>query len=316
MNKDSKIYVAGHTGLAGSAIVRELEGRGYNNVIVRTHDELDLTQGIDCDLLDDAYIFMCAAHAGGIKEAIDNPVDMLHDNLRIQNWVIPYAGERKAKKLLFLGSSCIYPVDAPQPYREEQLGTGKTDENWSYAIAKIVGIELCRSMYTQYGCNFITAIPCNLYGFNDSFDLDKSHVIPALIRKLHTAKINNESSAEVWGDGHVRREFLHTSDFARNCVTLMEECDYDDLYNGVINMGSGYDISIIDLAMMMRDVVGYRGQVKFNGEMAGVRSKLLDCTRMNDLGLHAKKSLFDGLTEVYAEYQETHCMQGMRGYID
>jgi len=307
MNKNSKIYVAGHKGLAGSAIVRELKRKGYENIIYETHWDLDLTETPHVKLFFEEekpeYIFNCAAHAGGIKEAIDKPAEMLIDNLRIQNNIVEYCKENGVKKLLNLGSSCIYPVNAPQPYKEEQLGTGRTDENWSYAIAKLAGIELCRAYHKQYGCNFITAIPCNLYGINDNFDLDKAHVIPALIRKIHEA----DFECEVWGNGEVNREFLYVDDFAKAAVMLMENYNYEDLYDGVINIGNGNETIIYELAGIIRNIINPLAHltIYFNElNPSGVKSKLLNSTRIKALGWQPKTSLEEGIKKTYEWYKE------------
>lgn len=323
MKKNSKIYVAGHNGLAGSSIVRELKKRGYENIVTRPHntDEkwfhqevmprneegMDLCSSFHIQMFfkneQPEYVFDCAAHAGGIREAITNPVEMLSENLRIQINIMAQSFNR-VKKLLFLGSSCIYPVNGEQPYKEEQLGTGKTDENWSYAIAKLAGIELARAYHRQYNCNFIVAIPCNLFGPGDNYDLDRAHVIPALIRKIHEAKENGDDFVEAWGTGHVKREFLHTADFANACVGLMENQNYDDLYDGVINIGSDSECSILDLAGRIRHIIGYKGQIKFNGDMIGVESKLLDSTRLAAFGWRPQICLNEGLEKVYEGYKE------------
>ena len=305
MDKDTRIYVTGHTGLAGSAVYRELVSRGYKNIITYTHDEFDLTNtGDTFEAFINAspeVVINCAAHAGGIKEAIDKPVQMLKDNLRIQTNIIEVCYEYGVSKLINLASSCIYPVDAPQPYTEEQLGDGKTDENWSYAIAKLAGIELCRAYHRQYGSDFISVVPCNMYGFNDNFNLHNSHVIPALISKFH----NQDFS--VWGNGKVKREFIYSDDFAKAVVMLMEECSYNDLHDGVINIGTGKDITIDALACTVNDIINHRIYTAKTFELSephGVKSKLMDCSRINALGWRAETSLYDGIRVTYNWYKD------------
>ena len=303
MNKDSRIYVAGATGLAGSAIYRELVSKGYTNIITK---RVDLRQIADTFILfvleEPEYVFLSAAHAGGIKEAIDNPVEMLSDNLLIQTNVINHCHEFGVKKLIFLGSSCIYPVDATQPYKECDLGKGRTDENWSYAVAKLAGVELCRAYNKQYGSNFMSVMPCNLYGYNDNFDLDKAHVIPALMRKF----IENET-VEVWGSrgGYFktpRREFLFSDDFAKACVMLMESRDYSDLHDGIVNIGSGYDVEIDNIIHHLNRIVGKREIIYNDKQPGGIESKLLDINLIKSLGWKPETELYEGIEKVYADY--------------
>lgn len=299
MEKDSRIYVAGYTGLTGSAVVRELKRKGYTNIITG-RPELRNQAYTDFWFFDNKieYVFNCAAHAGGILEAITAQGAMIYDNIMIQSNIIEACRKFKIKKLMNLASSCIYPVDAEQPYTEEQLGDGKTDENWSYAIAKLAGIEMCRGYHKQYGCNFMTAIPCNLYGENDNFDPDKSHVIPALIRKFHEADM-----IEVWGDGKALREFLYVDDFARGVVMLMEDYNYEDLYDGVINMGSGYDLSIDELITFIREIVANKEYLYNIAKPKGIPSKLMDSSRMNYLGWYPEVDLFEGIVKAYEWYK-------------
>ena len=246
------------------------------------------------------YVFLAAAHAGGIKEAIEKPVEMLSDNLLIQTNLINACHEYGVKKLINLGSSCLYPVDGKQPYKEEQLGTGKTDENWSYAVAKLAGVELCRAYHRQYGDNFMTVMPCNLYGINDKFG-ENAHVIPSLIEKCHK---NDE--VIMWGKPETRREFLFSDDLAKACVMLMEDHNYDDLFDGVINVGSGIETTIQKLCLKITQVVQKEVIFYFKGkEPCGVPSKLMDSSRMRALGWEPTTSLEDGLKEVYRWYIET-----------
>ncbi len=312
MKKDSRIYVAGHTGMAGSAIVRELERKGYENILAESSHDYDLTGEDDVEGLFNKhipeYVFLAAAHAGGIKEAIDKPGEMLYHNILIQTNVIEACRTLKVKKLINLGSSCMYPIRATQPYREEYIGDGKTDENWSYAVAKLAGLELCRAYHRQYGCNFMTVLPCNMYGYNDSFDLDKAHVIPALIRKFHEG-----NTVEVWGHNpenntphhkaggglySPHREFLWSDDFAEAVVMLMEKHDYDDLYDGVINIGYGLDVEIQTVLWHLQMVIGKREIVWNPDKPLGVRSKLLDISRIKALGWESKTSLREGLEKL------------------
>ncbi|MCK5604840.1 GDP-L-fucose synthase [Candidatus Pacearchaeota archaeon] len=304
MNKTSRIYVAGHSGLVGSAIVRELERRGYtvgpkeSGGDLRNSEHLEL----DWEFKESEYIFMCAAHAGGIKEAISNPADMLADNMLMIGNVLKYAHEYGVKKLINFASSCIYPVDGPQPYKEKQIGTGRTDENWAYAIAKIAGVELCHSYYRQYGSNFISVVPCNVYGLNDNFDPETSHVIPALIRKFHEAKEKKETYVNIWGSGEAMREFIYSDDLAAITVSLMEHVEYDDI-DGVINVGVGGDITIYKLALLIASVV-YPGAVILRDFDApnGVLRKLMDISKMKQWGYKAETPLLEGIKKVYDDY--------------
>lgn len=294
MKKNSKIYVAGHTGLVGSAIVRELKRKEYDNII--TIVGIDLRKPLS---LQAEYVFNCAAHAGGISEAINKPAEMIRDNLLIQTNVIDACKQAGVKKLLNLGSSCIYPVNGKQPYTEEQLGTGKTDENWSYAIAKLAGIEMCRAYYRQYGCNFMMAIPCNLYGPDDNFG-ENGHIIPSLIRKMY--EWDGTDDVEVWWNGFRYREFLYVDDFAKAAVMLMERYNYDDLHDGVINMGSQQEIEIKDLANIIRNIVDTGITFRFIDGLSGVLSKLMDSSRINALGWEPKTSLREGIEKTYRWY--------------
>lgn len=264
MEKNSRIYVAGHRGLVGSAIVRNLEANGFTNIITRTHAELDLTNQADVRKFFEEerpeYVFLAAAKVGGIHANNTYPADFIYDNLMIQNNVIKAAHDFKVTKLLFLGSTCIYPKMAPQPIREEYLLTGALEEtNEAYAVAKIAGLEMCKFFKRQYGDNFISCMPTNLYGPNDNFDLKNSHVLPALIRKFHEAKVNGSEVVEVWGTGTPLREFIYVDDMAAACVFLMEN------YNGEqhVNIGTGEEVSIRQLAETVKEVVGFEGELVF-----------------------------------------------------
>jgi len=283
--------------------VRELRRKGYTNLIGYRVDLTQRRQTYELFIKEHPeYVFNCAAHAGGIMEAINKPAEMLLDNLLIQANLTECCKEFNVKKFLNIGSSCIYPVDGEQPYREEQLGTGKTDENWSYAVAKLAGIELCRAYHKQYGCNFMTVIPCNLYGPNDNFG-DNGHVIPMLIRKFHEA---NGNDVTIWGDGEARREFLYVDDFAKCAVWLMEIWDYSDLYDGSVNIGSGKEIPIWKLAQMICQETKWKfGQTIYeSGTPSGVPSKLMDSTIIRHLGWKPKTSLAEGISKVYEWYKE------------
>jgi len=246
------------------------------------------------------YVFGAAAHAGGIMEAITKPAEMLLDNLLIQSNITEACRAFDVKKFLNIGSSCIYPVDGEQPYREEQLGTGKTDENWSYAVAKLAGIELCRAYHKQYGCNFMTAIPCNMYGINDNFG-DNGHVIPMLIRKFH-----EENEVEIWGTGKALREFLYVDDFAECAVMLMEKYNYEDLYDGAINVGVGKEILMSYLPYEIREIVKPNTAMWFNEKKpTGVISKILDSSRILKLGWKPKTSLQEGIRKTYEWYKNS-----------
>ena len=304
MNKDSKIFVAGHRGMVGSAIVKNLYEKGYHNLVTRTSKELDLRKQEDVKAFFAAekpeYVFLAAAKVGGILANNIYRADFLVDNLAIQLNVISQSYEHKVKKLLFLGSSCIYPKMAPQPLKEEYLLCNYLEEtNEPYAIAKIAGLKMCESYKLQYGCNFISIMPANLYGPNDNYNLQNSHVLPALIRKFHEAKINNQPRVEVWGSGKPMREFLHVDDLAEACYFLMMN------YNGLqfVNAGSGKDITIKDLAELIRDITGYSGELVFNPEKPdGTPRKLLDSSRINELGWKPKIGLREGITETYKRY--------------
>src|SRR5688572_9440397 len=303
MEKNSKIYIAGHRGMVGSAIMRRLQQEKFNNIVCRTSEELDLrNQQAVAGFFEKEkpeYVFLAAAKVGGILANNTFRAEFLYDNLMIQSNVIDSAWKNRVKKLLFLGSSCIYPKLAPQPLKEEYLLTGLLEPtNEPYAIAKIAGIKMCDAYRSQYGCNFISVMPTNLYGFNDNYDLVNSHVLPALLRKSHEAKINNKPEVTVWGTGKPRREFLHADDMADACFFLMEH------YNepGFINIGVGEDISIKELAEMIHEITGYKGKIVFDDTKPdGTLQKLLNVSRLSQLGWKASITLREGIKEVYRE---------------
>ncbi len=306
MEKESKIYVAGHRGLVGSAILHNLQAEGYNNLVIRTHRELDLCNQEEVRAFFEKerpeYIFLAAAKVGGILANSTYPADFIYNNIAIQIYAIHNAYLYGVKKLLFLGSSCIYPKFAPQPMKEEYLLTGILEPtNESYAIAKISGIKMCQAYNKQYGTNFISVMPTNLYGPGDNFDLEASHVLSALIRKFHEAKLSGQP-VTVWGTGTPRREFLYVNDLAEACVFLMNCYDGED----IINIGTGLDISIKELAGFISEVIGYRGEIIFDtGKPDGMQRKLLDVTRINSLGWKAKTDLREGIEKTYKWYLST-----------
>lgn len=308
MNKNSKIYVAGHKGLVGSAIVRNLETKGYTNIIYRTHKELDLTNQADVQAFfkeeQPEYVILAAAKVGGIHANNTYPADFIYDNLMIQNNVIKAAHDYKVKKLLFLGSTCIYPKMAPQPIREEYLLTGALEEtNEAYAVAKIAGLEMCKFFKRQYGDNFISCMPTNLYGPNDNFDLKSSHVLPALIRKFHEAKVNGSDTVEVWGTGTPLREFIYVDDMADACVFLMENYDGEQH----VNIGTGEEVSIRQLAETVKEVVGFEGELVFNTDMPdGTPRKLTTVDKLHGLGWKHKVSLNEGIRLAYEWFLENY----------
>lgn len=301
MEQASKIYVAGHRGMVGSAIVRRLQSAGYNNIVTRTSAELDLrNQQAVADFFAaerPEYVFLAAAKVGGILANNKYKAEFLYDNLMIQNNVIHQAYVNGVQKLMFLGSSCIYPKLAPQPLKEEYLLTGALEPtNEPYAIAKIAGIKMCDAYRFQYGCNFISVMPTNLYGPNDNYDLNTSHVLPALIRKFHEAKQANATEVTVWGSGKPLREFLHADDLADACFFLMQH--YND--EGFVNIGVGEDISIADLALLIKKIVGYEGNIVWDSTKPdGTPRKLMDVSKLRGLGWQAKTSLEDGIKAVY-----------------
>ncbi|MCX8143126.1 MAG: GDP-L-fucose synthase [Bacteroidia bacterium] len=306
MNKDSKIYVAGHRGMVGSAILRKLQKEGYSNIITKTSQELDLRIQKDVDdffkLEKPEYVFLAAAKVGGILANNTYRAEFIYDNLMIQSNVIHSAYKYGVKKLLFLGSSCIYPKYAPQPMKEEYLLSGYLEPtNEPYAIAKITGIKTCEAYRHQYGCNFISAMPTNLYGPNDNYDLNNSHVLPALIRKFHEAKIYSKKEVIVWGTGNPRREFMHVDDLADACLFLM--LNYND--SQFVNVGTGKDISIRELAELIKTIVGYEGNIIFDTTKPdGTPRKLLDLNYMHSLGWHHKIELEEGIKMTYQDFLE------------
>jgi len=306
MELDSKIYVAGHKGLVGSAIVRNLIDKGYNNLILKTHKELDLTNQMQVQQFFEEYqpeyVFLAAAKVGGIYANNTYPAEFIYQNLMIQNNVIHNAYKYKVKKLLFLGSSCIYPKNCPQPIKEEYLLSGQLEPtNEAYAIAKISGIKMCQAYNKQYGTNFICAMPTNLYGPNDNFDLETSHVLPALIRKFHEAKINNKPFAEVWGDGTPRREFMHVDDLADACIFLMKS--YKD--NEIVNVGTGNDITIKELAKFIKKIVGYQGEIIWDiTKPNGTPIKLLDVSKLSRIGWRYSIDIGEGISNTYDWYKD------------
>jgi GDP-L-fucose synthase len=310
MRTADKIYVAGHRGLVGSAIMRRLQAGGYNNIITRTHDELDLTdqssvrsffaaEEPDC-------VFLAAAKVGGIQANNTYRADFIYQNLMIESNIIHAAYQNKVKKLLFLGSSCIYPKHAPQPMKEEYLLTGLLEPtNEPYAIAKIAGIKMCAAFNSQYGTNFISVMPTNLYGLGDNYDLQNSHVLPALIRKMHEAKERGNAEAVVWGSGTPRREFLYSDDLADACLFLIENVDACDI-GEFINIGVGHDTTIREVAELVTEVVGFRGRLVFDAAMPdGTPQKLLDITRLSKFGWRARTSFKEGVRHVYEDFLQT-----------
>ena len=304
MNKDSKIYVAGHNGMVGSSIVRKLKDLGYNNIITKSKKELDLTNQFQVNHFfhfeRPDYVFLAAAKVGGIKANDQFRGDFIYQNIMIQSNIIKASYDNKVKKLLFLGSSCIYPKMSPQPIKEEYLLTGLLEPtNDAYAIAKIAGIKMCQDFNKQYGTNYISVMPTNLYGPNDNYDLNNSHVLPAMIRKFHEAKLEGKDKVEIWGTGTPMREFLYVDDLAEACVYLMNNYNKSD----IVNIGTGQDITIKELALTVKEVVEYEGEIYFNTDMPdGTPRKLLDVSRLKDLGWEYKISLKDGIKKSYQDY--------------
>lgn len=307
MQIDDKIYIAGHRGMVGSAIVRNLQKRGFNNLMLKTSSELDLRNQMAVEGFfaenEPNYVFLSAAKVGGIVANNTYRGEFIYENLMIQNNVIHYAYKYGVKKLLFLGSSCIYPKMCPQPIKEEYLLSGYLEAtNEPYAIAKIAGLKMCESYRKQYGVEMISAMPTNLYGPNDNYDLNNSHVLPALIRKFHDAKAKNLASVEIWGTGSPMREFLHVDDLADACVFLME--NYSDEQH--VNVGTGVDVSIKELAEMVKELVGFKGQLLFNIDKPdGTPRKLLDVSKLHKLGWQHRLDLKEGILSVLSELEKT-----------
>lgn len=307
MKTTDKIYVAGHNGMVGSAIVRRLKTLGFDNIVVRSSKDLDLrNQQAVAEFFDTQkpdYVFLAAAKVGGIQANNVYRAEFLYDNLMIEANIINAAHSSNVDKLLFLGSSCIYPKLAPQPLKEDYLLTGELEPtNEPYAIAKIAGIKLCESYRRQYGANFISAMPTNLYGPNDNYDLQNSHVLPALLRKFHDAKKNGMPSVEIWGTGTPKREFLHVDDLAEACVFLMKDYDGEEW----LNIGTGEDISIKDLALLIKEVVGFEGELTFDSSKPdGTPRKLMDVTRLHNLGWKHQIELKEGIRKVYEDFKQS-----------
>lgn len=301
MKKNSKIYVAGHRGLMGSAILRALQNKGFTNLVTKTRQELDLLDQKQVAVFfqkeKPEYVFMAAAKVGGIMANSTQPAQFIYQNLTVQTNIIESAHKNGVKKLLFLGSSCIYPRLAPQPIREESLMTGPLEPtNRAYAVAKIAGIVMCQSYRQEYGANFISAMPTNMYGQNDNFDLENSHVLPALIRKFHDAKTTNKKEIILWGTGAARREFLFVDDCADACLFLMEHYDSGE----IVNIGTGSDITIRELADLVKKIVGFKGEILWDSTKPnGMPLKLLDLSRINNLGWKPSVPLNEGLKKTY-----------------
>jgi len=308
MELNSKIYVAGHNGMVGSAIVRKLKDEGYTNLILKTHDNLDLTNQKDVqhffDLYEPDYVFLAAAKVGGIVANNTYPAEFINNNLLIQTNIIHQSYTHDVKKLLFLGSSCIYPRECPQPIKEEYFMTGPLEKtNDAYAIAKIAGIKMCQSYNKQYGSNFISLMPTNLYGIGDNYDLENSHVFPAMIRKFHEAKMRNDTSLTLWGTGTPYREFLHVDDLADATLFLMN--NYDD--SEIINVGTGEDLTIENLALLMKRVINFKGTVIFDSSKPdGTPKKLLDVSKLYNLGWKYSIKIGNGLIRTYEDYLKNH----------
>ena len=319
MNKNATIYIAGHRGLVGSALMRQLQTQGYENLVTRTHDELDLTNQLAVETFFDAekpeYVFLAAAKVGGIHANNTYPAEFIQENLAIQSNVIHQSYVAGVKRLLFLGSSCIYPKDCPQPIKEECLLTGPLEPtNRPYALSKIAGIEMCWSYNRQYGTQFLAMMPTNLYGPGDNYHPENSHVIPAMIRKLHEAKVNNQDAVTIWGTGTPKREFLYSDDMAEACLFVMNlndeqfkpilAADRNDGLPPLLNLGSGNDLTIAELANLIKEVVGFEGEIALdNTKPDGTMRKLMDSARLNQLGWGVKMQLKDGLTSAYQDFK-------------
>ena len=306
MNKNSKIYVAGHRGLVGSAIVRKLQEKGYTNILGKTHKELDLMSSMEVENFfkeeKPEYVFLAAAKVGGIYANSNYPADFIYENLQIQNNVIGNSYKYGIKKLMFLGSSCIYPKMCPQPIKEEYLLSGYLEEtNEAYALAKIVGLKMCKFFNKQYGTNYISVMPTNLYGPYDNFHPENSHVMPAIIRRFHEAKVSGKKEVVVWGSGTPLREFLYSEDMADACIYLMENYEGNDFFN----IGTGKEITIQALSELIKEVVGYEGKIVFDTTKPdGTPRKLLDVSKLENAGWKYKMELKDGIREAYKWFME------------
>jgi GDP-L-fucose synthase len=308
MELTAKIFVAGHKGMVGSAICRKLSKAGYSNIITRTSAELNLRDQLAVinffNEVKPEYVFLAAAKVGGIFANNTYKADFIYDNIIIQSNVIHEAYRNKVKKLLFLGSSCIYPKLAPQPMKEEYLLTGALEPtNEPYAIAKIAGIKMCQAYHEQYGCNFISVMPTNLYGPNDNYNLANSHVLPALLRKFHEAALNNTPSVTVWGDGTPKREFLYVDDLAEACLFLINNYESSE----IINIGTGEDISIRELTLLIKEISGFKGEIIFDTKMPnGTPRKLLDVSKLKALGFSPKTGLKEGIRKTFEDFVGNH----------
>jgi GDP-L-fucose synthase len=304
MEKEAKVYIAGHRGMVGSALLRRLKKEGFNNFVLKDSRELDLRDQAAVRAMFEAerpdYVFLAAARVGGIHANSTYPAEFIYDNLAMEANTIHFARQSGVKKLLFLGSSCIYPKFAPQPMKEDVLLTGLLEStNEPYAVAKITGIKMCQAYHRQYGCNFISVMPTNLYGPNDNYDPLNSHVVPALVRKFHEAKVQKQPSVEIWGSGAPRREFLHVDDLADACLFLMDRYESPE----IINVGTGVDLSIRSLALLVKECVGFEGGMRFNhNQPDGTPQKLLNTEKINGLGWSPKIAFDQGLREVCAEF--------------
>ena len=304
MNKDSKIFVAGHNGMVGSAIVRKLKELGYTKIVTKSRKELDLTNQFQVNQFfhfeRPEYVFLAAAKVGGIKANDDFRADFIYENIMIQSNIIKASHDNGVKKLLFLGSTCIYPKHCTQPIKEEYLLTGLLEPtNDAYAIAKISGVKMCQSFNKQYGDNFISVMPTNLYGPNDNYDLNNSHVLPAMIRKFHEAKVEEKDIVEIWGTGTPMREFLYVDDLSDACVYLMNNYNSSE----IVNIGTGEDLTIKDLAHLVKEVVGFNGDIYFNTDKPdGTPKKLSDVSKLKEIGWSYKTSLKEGIQKTYTDY--------------
>ncbi len=309
MQKNAKIFVAGHRGLVGSAIRKNLEDKGYSNIITRTHSELDLTNSHAVKLFFEEekpeYVILSAAKVGGINGNNRFPVEFFTENMKIQLNVIENSFKNKVKKLLFLGSSCIYPKNAPQPMKEEYLLSSELEKtNEMYALAKISGLKLCNAYNKEYGTDYISVMPCNLYGLNDNYDKENAHVLPMLIRRFHEAKESGLNEVAVWGTGKPLREFMYAGDLAEAVVYLMENKSSKEI-GEFINIGTGKEVSILELANMIKEIVGFEGKIIFdNSKPDGTMRKLMDVSRINNLGWKAKTTLYEGIKIVYKDFLE------------